>query len=77
MVKCTLDHLLDIVTYTSWQDIVPIKQQKQSLVCSSLDTIGSVLDHPQSVAYTGAHLLPFLDTVLANIMSKNAGCAKK
>ena len=42
-----------------------------------LDVIGKALAHPKFVAYTCAHLLPLLDTVLAKIMSENTGCARQ
>ena len=46
--------------------------------CASLlDAIGRALAHPKSVAYTYAHLLPLLDNVLANIVSKNIKCARQ
>ena len=45
--------------------------------CASLlDAIGKALAHQKSVAYTCAHLLPLLNTVLANIVSENTGCAR-
>ena len=39
-------------------------------MCFTSGCHGKALAHPKSVAYTCAHLLIFLDSILASIMSK-------
>ena len=49
-----------------------------NISCASLlDAIGKALANQNSVAYTYAHLLPFVDTILAIIVSKNTGCVRQ
>ena len=55
-----------------------LANNNKKVSCASLlDAIGKALVHPKSVAYTCAHLLPFLDIVLAEIVSENTGCARQ